>query len=59
MVTHQQFFKDLLLKNYNTWEAIFSINNPWVGLLKIYSHGSVILNIFRTGSEKPQKLARS
>jgi hypothetical protein len=31
---------------------------PWVGLFKICSHGSEILNIIQTGSEKPQKLVK-
>jgi hypothetical protein len=55
-LTRQHFFKDLLLRNYNTWEANFW-NVPWVGLFKICSNGSEIPNIFRTGSEKPRKLA--
>jgi hypothetical protein len=37
---------------------LFCRNVPWVGLFKIYSHGSEISNIFRTGSEKPRKLAK-
>jgi hypothetical protein len=32
---------------------------PLVGLFKICLHGSEISNIFQTGSEKPQKLAKS
>jgi hypothetical protein len=35
------------------------MNVPWVDLFIICSNGSEILIIFRTGSEKPQKLAKS
>jgi hypothetical protein len=40
-------------------KLILCSNVPWVGLFKICSQGSEIPNIFRTGSEKPQKLAKS
>jgi hypothetical protein len=40
-------------------KRIFGRNVPWVGLFKICSNSSEILNIFRTGSEKPRKLAKS
>jgi hypothetical protein len=36
-------------------KLIFGRNVPLVGLFKICSHGSEILNIFLTGAEKPQK----
>jgi hypothetical protein len=36
-----------------------TIDVPLVGLFKICMNGPEILNIFRTGSEKPQKLAKS
>jgi hypothetical protein len=57
--TGKLFFKHLL-RNYNTYEANFLQEYiPWVVLSKICSYGYEILNIFRTGSEKPQKLAKS
>jgi hypothetical protein len=37
---------------------IFGMNVPWVGLFIICSNGSEIPIIFRTGSEKPRKLAK-
>jgi hypothetical protein len=40
-------------------ETIIPRNVPWVGLFKICSNGSEILNIFQTGSEKQRKLAQS
>jgi hypothetical protein len=40
-------------------KLIFCRNVPWIGLFKIWLHGSEILNIFRTGSEKPRKIAKS
>jgi hypothetical protein len=40
-------------------KLIFGRNVPWVGLFKICSNGSEIQNIFRTGSEKPRKIAQS
>ena len=40
-------------------ELIFGRNVPWVVLFKICSYGYEIPNIFRTGSEKPRKLAKS
>jgi hypothetical protein len=36
----------------------FCRNVPWVSTEPLCWHGSEILNIFRTGSEKPQKLAK-
>ena len=38
-------------------KLIFCRNVPWGVLFKICSSGSEIPNIFRTGSEKPRKLA--
>jgi hypothetical protein len=35
------------------------MNVPWVGLFIICSNGSEIPIIFRTGSEKPGKLAKT
>jgi hypothetical protein len=35
------------------------MNVAWVGLFIICLNGSEILIIFRTGSEKPRKLAKS
>jgi hypothetical protein len=40
-------------------ELIFGKNVPWVVLFKICLYGSEIPNNFRTGSEKPRKLAKS
>jgi hypothetical protein len=40
-------------------ELIFGRNVPWVVLFKFCSYGSEIPNNFRTGSEKPRKLAKS
>jgi hypothetical protein len=53
--THQQFFKDLLPRNCNNKKLMVCRNVPWVGLFKICLHGSEILNIFPTGSEKNTK----
>jgi hypothetical protein len=49
------FFSETIIPR----KLIFGRNVRWVGLFKICLNGSEILNIFRTGSEKPQKLAKS
>jgi hypothetical protein len=49
------FFSETIIPR----KLIFGRNVPWVGLFKICSNGSEILNIFRTGSEKPRKIAKS
>jgi hypothetical protein len=70
--SRQQFFKHLL-RNYNTQEANFFAGMDlglaslkfvcmvpkFRKLVKICLHGSEIPNMFRTGSEKPQKIAKS
>jgi hypothetical protein len=47
------FFSETIIPR----KLIFCRNVPWVGIFKICSQGSEIPNNFRTGSEKPQKLA--
>jgi hypothetical protein len=48
------FFSETIIPR----KLIFGRNVPWVSLFKICSNGSEIPNIFRPGSEKPQKLAK-
>jgi hypothetical protein len=49
------FFSETIIPR----KLIFGMNVPWVGLFKICSNGSENPIIFRTGSEKPQELAKS
>jgi hypothetical protein len=49
------FFSETIIPR----KLIFGRNVPWVGLIIICSNGSEIPNVFRTGSEKPQKLTKS
>jgi hypothetical protein len=51
----KKFFSETIIPR----KLIFGMNVSWVGLFKICSNGSEILIIFRTGSGKPQKLAKS
>jgi hypothetical protein len=57
-VTRQQFFK-IFSETIIPRTLIFCRNIPWVVLSKICSYDFAITNIFRTGSEKPWKLAKS
>jgi hypothetical protein len=51
--------KIFLSENIITRKLIFCRELHWVVLSKICLYGSKIPNIFRTGSEKPRKLAKS
>jgi hypothetical protein len=52
-------FNIFFLETITTKKPIFCRNVPWVGLFKFCSQDSFIPNIYRTGSGKPLRKAKS